>query len=560
MGAGRGKEQWQKAAGEARRAATEKRLLREVEPILRRWCDEQRPLTQWTRQAVVNASRDGSGPPRIPKPTLYRYFTTNDALWDRVATEITRRGDEEVPSLIRAAATGNLDSRQPAWVFEFVTSSDNLELLTFSGSAAKVKLAQSRYSEVRKTGDTLTRIVAATVLARALLSSALTDLRLTATQADQTKRKRTIADARASLSEAVVNCEDALSLVRKGNHTHLRVALKCLKIASEAERLLSRQSGNGIHLRKLAIFKRTEVEYAEELGWRTRAAIAKFHQNRAEALRDQDRELEWESITSAAHEFVTLCDEGEVIEAGDVTMIFSRYFAARVAYDLIPTDEQSRTFRKLQNLYPRTRMGTKSRANVTTLEKVVKFSNAYDRLSAPDSDPSEVTNLLKEYDFTATSLTRANRFPGVGHLLLARYSTALWFSAKENGGQWPRALGAFDLVQAEPLDFLRRSLKFYDDAQFEKRDEGAAGRIKQIAAVEGKRMRAEFERALTERGIHPESIGMEQMSSEEINKVIESINQLVFNAARFEIRSTDSMRILVAIEPIQDYLMAIQPV
>lgn len=550
--------EWRTRGGATRKARTNDKIFGRLESQLLMWCKEQKPRRDWSFAELL---RDAD----VHKTTLNRREINSLGQVAKIVVNRLDRRRAEVPDALRQAAVGSTEPHP--WIREFL--SGETKFTTTRGKQIEVALA--RHAKVKNSKDTLARMVSAAIVGHVLLAAAQREYR----------RDQTLLGLDSPMSDAVANmleevtghCTTALMLVDHNDPHTLEAALRCVPVLVEAERLLSRRSFNSVRLQKIMAFKEKEAVYARALGLRVREEMALFNSRRAQALLDNDPTAEWDTLLTVGRRLNELHDEYETIPGADIEAVYQRYVAVRVAYDLAPSTAHIITFKELLRHHPAAPQGRQFRRNAKMLDLLTEFSGEYADLGGLAAQPTDVLALVSRYArpakkperereaFRPTELMRAHQFAGVGHLLLARYFTAMWHGSRDHRGSW--APGTPEIVQASgtaPIQFLVRAVEYYELAFTNKRNEGAAGQLKRTAMSEHATLKQmadpfiqEVENASAQNLDGPRAIYRDPTIV--VQQVLDAIDSLVLTTARWGATTTDAHRIFNALVHLHDFYL-----
>lgn len=427
--------------------------------------------------------------------------------------------DNEIPELIKQGAAVHYRrvSREPEALLEA-----GLRKPTKSLSEAT-----DLFNQTEKSPNVLHRIKAATYLAEA---------RIEASHREGTPEARS-----SMLQSAWQTAEYGLNLVAEEERDHIEAALECATIAAHAARLLSRD--DEVELRYLSYvseYKTREAEFADRLHLSSRAAVARFHSERADALIKDDEHRSLRAFKSVTDALMKAKADGETIEARYLNMLISRLCAHELAHPNDFDTESDQVRRNLVHLYGK---NVAARRTAELLIDVVKSAPSY------------------EIDVSSVDMVRLGTFGAVGHLCTARllrrlYERALTAAEEDSNTSDAHATDEEDDLRltgslaVQPREYLVAALDYLQRSRDGMRKSGPSGVLR--AAAEHERLDLMRDGADQ---MSQSELELPEMSMETITKLVNVIDQLVMIGL---VRRGSGLRqlnkLMLTLSPVYEYV------
>ncbi|WP_328814197.1 hypothetical protein [Rhodococcus sp. NBC_00297] len=425
--------------------------------------------------------------------------------------------DNEIPELIKQGAAVHYRrvSREPEALLEAGLRRPRKSL----GEATNL------FNQTERSPNVLHRIRAATYLAEARIQASL--------------EEGTPEAKRSMLESAWQTAEYGLNLVREDERDHTEAALECATIAAHAARLLSRD--DEVELRYLSYvseYKTREAEFADRLHLFSRAAVARFHSERAGALIKNDAHRSLRAFKSVTDALMKAKADGESIEARYLNMLISRLCAHELAHPDDFDAESNEVRRNLVHLYGK---NVAARKTAQLLIDVVKSAPSY------------------EIDVSSVNMVRLGTFGAVGHLCTARllrrlYERALTAAEEESDTSTAYVTNGEALLTGalavQPREYLVAALDYLQRSRDGMRKSGPSGVLR--AEAEQERLDLMHDGADQ---MSQSELELPEMSMETITKLVKVIDQLVMIGL---VRRGSGLRqlnkLMLTLSPVYEYV------
>lgn len=335
---------------------------------------------------------------------------------------------------------------------------------------------------------------------------------------------------------------------------YLEAALECAALAAHSSRILSRLDDVELrYLSYVAEYKTKEADFAKRLHLGTRAAISRFHAERADALIKDDHTRALDAYQAATTALIEAKQSGEWINWSYLNMLISRMCAHQLAYPET-FDETYRQIRDtLLSLYsqkPRNvSISDLDRSGGNTASSQVRTAKTLVRLVESAPDYAVV--------ITPVDMLQVSAFGAVGHLTVARMLAGLYRKAISDGSFATGADGTSNALIPEDSaavtahEYLVASLDYYRRALENTRRSGSAGVLREQGSTERQLLLQELGDA--EAG----DVHLPPMQDETIATLIDVINKMVM-VSLVTGRSNHKQLLLLSktLDPVYEYVRA----